>query len=343
MELKTGLTTGTCAAAACKAAATLLLEDDLPSFVELTLPKGEVVRVQVSGGFKANGIATATVVKDAGDDPDVTNGIEISVTLQKQRFFTFHAGDGVGTITKTGLQMPVGHPAINPVPRRMMIEAISTVTNDSFAIIVSAKNGMEIAKKTFNPRLGIINGISILGTTGIVKPFNRKALQDSVILNINVAKGVNPNRCVLVPGNIGAKGAEKHLNIPFDDIVEVSNEWDCGLKYAIESGFKEIYVIGHPGKICKFINQEFYTRSKDSLPALGVVKEFADKLNLSYDSDTKTVEGIFCSLKDDEQLQLGNLLCAEVKKKTKQSYPGNYKLNVAIHLMNKKIVGEYCE
>ncbi|HSF95640.1 MAG TPA: cobalt-precorrin-5B (C(1))-methyltransferase CbiD, partial [Thermohalobaculum sp.] len=195
-KLRSGWTTGACATAAAKAAAGALLGGDFPARVTITLPKGQRPSFEIAATARGPGWAEAAVVKDAGDDPDVTHMATIRsrvATAPPGTGIRFHAGPGVGTVTKPGLPIPPGEPAINPVPRQMlkgvvMEAAASQGVAADFDITVSVDNGAELARRTWNPRLGIEGGLSILGTTGIVRPFSCSAWIASIHRGVDVAR-----------------------------------------------------------------------------------------------------------------------------------------------------------
>ena len=192
-KLRTGWTTGACAAAAAKAAAIGLLRGEVPKSVAITLPRGQKPEFAVEDSSVGADWAEAAIRKDAGDDPDVTHQAVIRARLTHDDQLSFHAGPGVGTVTLPGLPIPPGEPAINPVPRRMIDEAVTEIANEfgvapHFAVTISVPDGEEIATRTWNPRLGIVGGISILGTTGIVRPFSCAAWIASIHRGIDVAR-----------------------------------------------------------------------------------------------------------------------------------------------------------
>src|SRR5699024_2089631 len=197
-QLRRGWTTGACATAAATAAYTALLSGEFPDPVEISLPKGRRPSFALATHRLGNDSASAGVVKDAGDDPDVTHGALVTVTvstLESGGGVTFHAGDGVGTVTRPGLPLEVGEPAINPVPRRLITEAVREVADrhgagGDVAVRIDVPSGEEMAGHTWNPRLGIVGGISILGTTGVVIPYSCSAWIDSIRSGIDVARAL---------------------------------------------------------------------------------------------------------------------------------------------------------
>jgi cobalt-precorrin-5B (C1)-methyltransferase len=216
-KLRSGYTTGACAAAAAKAAALLLRDSLAGQQVKITLPNGDTACFTLHSSTKSSGSATCSVIKDAGDDPDITNQAEIIATVttlnnsQKPELLIL-GGAGIGRVTKPGLAVPVGEWAINPVPRRMIAQAVQEVFPDSgISVTISIPDGEERAKKTLNARLGIVGGLSILGTTGIVKPISTKAWTDTIDTSIDVAKACNCPTVVLCTGRTSEMAAMQHF------------------------------------------------------------------------------------------------------------------------------------
>lgn len=207
------------------------------------------------------------VIKDAGGDIDITNGIEIitEVELKKgKKDVIIKGGEGVGIVTKNGLQVKKGEPAINPKPREMIRNNLLKLLNDDevVEVTISIPKGKELAKKTLNPKLGIVGGLSILGTTGIVRPMSNEAYMNSLAPQIDVALANGYKRLIFVPGNIGTKYAKQLLNANDDEIIEVSNFWGFMLDKAKEKGVEEILIFGHAGKIIKLAGGIYNTHSK---------------------------------------------------------------------------------
>ncbi len=207
--------------------------------------------------------------KDAGDDPDVTDGLEVRVTLSwdDAAEATFVAGEGVGTVTKPGLQVPPGEPAINPVPRQMILDAIRDVTPRGVRVEISVPGGREIAAKTFNPRLGIVGGLSILGTTGIVRPYCTRALHDALRCTLDVAAACQVTAPVLVPGNVGARAARRHFSLRDEQLIEVGNAWGFIVDLLAQRAFSAVLLAGHPGKLAKLAAGQWDTHSARSSQA----------------------------------------------------------------------------
>ena len=267
--LRKGYTTGTCAAAAAKAAAMILLCGEAIQVVEVSTPQGEILEIPLCDWEQTgNGIVRCTVIKDAGDDPDVTNGIRIKAGVRKcQSGIFIDGGDGIGTVTKPGLQCPVGTKAINPGPQKMIRQAVSQVMEKAgytggVEILISAENGAKIAEQTFNPYLGIMGGISILGTTGIVEPMSEEALIKTIQAEIDTIVAGGEKNLLLCPGNYGRDLAEGQLGLHFQKGVKCSNYIGETLDYAVYKKVKNILLVGHAGKLSKLAAGIMNTHSK---------------------------------------------------------------------------------
>jgi cobalt-precorrin-5B (C1)-methyltransferase len=254
-SLRTGWTTGTCASAAAKAAALGLVRGAIPAEVDVALPNGERVRfpVEMPEGPHA---AAAAVVKDAGDDPDCTHGAHMTARVERAApgasDTELLAGDGIGTITKPGLGLPVGAPAINPVPRRMILQALAEVTSDPLVVTFSVPGGLEMAAETTNDRLGIVGGISILGTTGIVRPFSTAAYRASVVQQIDVAAAQGERHAVLATGHRSESLAMRLLpELDAVCFVEVGDFTGIALRRVASSGMDGCHLVAMAGKLAK--------------------------------------------------------------------------------------------
>ncbi|MBR2699656.1 MAG: cobalamin biosynthesis protein CbiD [Clostridia bacterium] len=255
--MRCGYTTGSCAAGAAKAATEMLLTGNPVESVHLDTPKGirltlEILDIQIGAGF-----ARCAVQKDSGDDPDITNGILVYATAEKTDVGIFiDGGEGVGRVTKEGLDQPVGAAAINSTPRRMITEAVEAVCaaqgyGGGVKIIISIPEGAALAKKTFNPRIGIVGGISVIGTTGIVEPMSNAALVDTIRLELSVLAAGGAKGVLLCPGNYGEVFARETLGLDMRRQVSVSNFIGDGVEAAVSHGFERILLVGHIGKLVK--------------------------------------------------------------------------------------------
>jgi len=276
--LRTGWTTGSCAAAAAKAAAALLSTGVAPAWVEIGLPSGRRVTfaVQRCELLPGGGGARAVVVKDAGDDPDVTHGAHLTATVSWHpgSGVELAGGEGVGTVTKPGLGLAVGGPAINPVPRAMITQAVTEVVGDrAVRVEISVPDGERMARKTTNRRLGILGGISILGTTGIVRPFSTASWRASVVQAVQVAAAQGEQTIVLCTGGRTEKGAMALLpDLPDICFVEVGDFTGAALRTAAERGIGRVVFVGMVGKLTKLaagVLMTHYTRSTVDTGLLG--------------------------------------------------------------------------
>ena len=273
-KLRTGWTTGSCAAAAAKAAAKALLTGEPQQEVDIKLPrKGEQRRVRfaVERCEVGTSWAEAVVVKDAGDDPDVTHGAHLTarVSWREEPGIELDRGEGVGVVTKPGLGLPVGGPAINDVPRRMISYSVEEVLNPEergVRVLISVPGAERMAEKTTNPRLGIVGGISILGTTGIVRPFSTASWRASVGQAINVMGAQGNDTLVLSTGGLTEKAAMRLLpNLEEVCFVEVGDFTGYALKQAVRNGLARVFFVGMVGKLTKLaagVMMTHWTRSK---------------------------------------------------------------------------------
>jgi cobalamin biosynthesis protein CbiD len=267
--LRTGFTTGTCATAATRIACDVLLGDDpAAEQVLVTLPTGPRVTLPVERVEQCGETVICGIRKDAGDDPDVTDGLVIEAAVAKTATgLTLLAGPGVGIVTRPGLACAVGEPAINPVPRQMILEharqaCVRHGYSGGLGITISAPGGEEVARRTFNPRLGIVGGISILGTTGIVEPMSEKALVDTIRVLINQAKTVDPETILLTPGNYGRDFCLRAFGLDVDSGVKIGNYIGETLDDLAAKGFKTALLVGHVGKLVKIAGGIMNTHSQ---------------------------------------------------------------------------------
>ncbi len=256
-KLRCGYTTGSCATAAAQAAAEMLLTRQSVKNSEIITPKGVRLVLPVHRCELSDEKALCSVIKDSGDDPDITNGIEVCAEVSlTQNGIEITGGKGVGKVTKAGLDQPVGEYAINSVPRKMITQALDTVAemheyHGGLRVIISVPEGEEIAKKTFNPRIGIVGGISIIGTTGIVEPMSNTAIIETIRTEANIRRAEGKKALLLTVGNY----SEKHIfeNMPqlSEQCVMCSNFIGDAIDIGITLGFDSILICGHIGKMVK--------------------------------------------------------------------------------------------
>ncbi len=257
-RLRLGYTTGSCAAAAAKAAAYMLLTGRRMERAALTTPRGVRLELPVREIRMEPGAVSCAVEKDSGDDPDVTRGTLVfaAVSRTEGTGVTIDGGAGVGRVTKPGLDQPVGAAAINSVPRRMIregVEEIQALTDDhgGLSVVISVPEGEALAKKTFNPRLGIVGGISILGTTGIVEPMSERALVETIRVELRQRRAAGADYALLTPGNYGSDFIREGLGLDPALAVQCSNFLGDALDLCRELGFRGALLAGHIGKLVK--------------------------------------------------------------------------------------------
>lgn len=267
--LRCGYTTGTCAALATQGAARLLLTGKQPRVLTLLTPKGWEVSVRPIECRMQGQAAICSVRKDAGDDADVTDGLPVTATVSKTDMpgVVIDGGDGVGRVTKPGLDQPVGEAAINRVPRQMIRQQVEEVCRESgytggISVIISIEGGAEAARRTFNPQLGVEGGLSILGTSGIVEPMSEQAIVDTIALEIR-QHAAESNRLILTPGNYGtdflhAQGWDT-FGVP---VVKCSNFLGEALDCAAVEGIEQLLLVGHIGKLVKLAGGIMNTHSR---------------------------------------------------------------------------------
>ena len=262
-KLRFGYTTGSCAAGAARGAAELLLGEDEIGEVELMTPKGILLHLELLDMKRDENAASCAVRKDAGDDPDTTNGILVYAKVEKFQIrsdmedrIVIDGGTGVGRVTKPGLSQKIGEAAINPVPRAMILQAVEKIADryhyeGGLKVTISVPEGEKIARKTFNPRLGIVGGISILGTSGIVEPMSEKALIDSIRVEMSQHAAMGEQYMLVTPGNYGADYLREHMALPFEKNIKCSNYVGETIDMAVDMGVKGILFISHIGKFVK--------------------------------------------------------------------------------------------
>ena len=268
-ELRLGYTTGSCAAAASKAAAIMLLTGKEVQLIRLLTPKGLELELEVEDITTEKDAVSCAIRKDSGDDPDVTHGALVysRVSFSDEPGVHIDGGIGVGRVTKPGLDQPVGNAAINSTPRRMIRENLEEVMEmtsyeGGLDVMISIPKGVELAKKTFNPRLGIEGGISVIGTTGIVEPMSEKALTDTIMVELRQKRELGYEYALLTPGNYGSDFIRDGLGLDPEWAVQTSNFIGDSIDMCVKLGFKGALLIGHIGKLVKIAGNMMNTHSK---------------------------------------------------------------------------------
>lgn len=352
-QLRSGFTTGACAAAAAKAAALLLLSSESgvrdPKKilnVDIPFPDGNRVRFRVEsseyGNENGTGVATASVIKNAGDDPDVTHGAEIRASVRRLEFVAqgidsisvkIRGGKGVGMVTKPGLPVAVGEPAINPVPRKMITQAVQEAAMECctkgephsegivlprsqtalFEVTISVPNGEELAKKTLNARLGILGGISILGTTGIVRPLSDEAWTATINSSMSVAKALGRDEIVLSTGRTSERAFQQRYGLPEECLVMMGDYTEYALSAARAHGFRLIHLSCQWAKMIKIAMGSGQTHVRHGALEANAAKRFLHGLGIdteraeAYNTTREIYDYIYASF--DEPKAIFSRVC----------------------------------
>ena len=359
-KYKRGYTTGSCAAAASKASVYMLLTKEKVDKINIDTPKGIPLTLSVRNIEISDDYAICSIEKDGGDDIDATHKMNIFAKAElidnlDNEDIIVTGGKGIGLVTKKGLSVEVGKHAINPVPMKMIKSEVKKVIrekegfiekNKSIKITIFAPEGEEIAKKTFNPRLGIVGGISILGTTGIVEPMSEEGWKKSLSIELEMKRAQGLDKIILVPGNHGEEFIREHLKIDMNNCVRMSNFVGYMLNEAKRLGFKKILMAGHIGKFIKISAGIFQTHSKvcdarneimiANLALMGADLEFLNKIN-----ECVTAEGAVEIIDDSKYKDIYNILCDKCKKRVEQ-YLNEEDIEVGVYMfrMDKSLLGK---
>lgn len=318
--MRYGYTTGSCATAASKASAVFALSGKAPSFVEIDTPKGIVLQIQVqSATFQPQTQSyQCSVQKDAGDDPDVTHGILVysEVTCIPEGI-EIDGGLGVGRVTKPGLDQPVGQAAINSVPRAMIVETLQQVAKEygysgGFRVVIHIPDGVELARRTFNPKLGIEGGISVIGTTGIVEPMSDKAVEATIEVEVKMIAAAGSDKLLVNLGNIGEAFTSQYLNLEIASSVKCANFLGAAVDSAVAFGIHHVLIVGHLGKLVKLGIGMFNTHSNNGDGRMDILAACAAKAGAGID----TVLAVLDSATTDKAAEV--LEAAELLERTMQ-------------------------
>ncbi|MDO4517859.1 MAG: cobalt-precorrin-5B (C(1))-methyltransferase CbiD [Bacillota bacterium] len=299
-RMQFGYTTGTCAAAATKAATRMLLTGENVDYVKLTTPKGISLNLEVVDTTIDENLVTCGIIKDAGDDPDATNGIKVLATVRPTDGdeITICGGVGVGRVTKPGLEQPIGEAAINSVPRKMILESIEEELKRAgkerkgIEVTISIPEGVEVAKKTFNPRLGIVGGISVLGTSGIVEPMSESALIRSLEVEVKQQITLGRRYLVVTLGNYGKGYLDNLEEVPLKDSVKCSNFVGEVIDAAVAYGAEGILFVAHIGKFIKVAGGIMNTHSRNSDSRVEIMASAALRAGISREGAMKILDSV---------------------------------------------------
>lgn len=352
--LRTGLTTGTCATACAVASARYLLLKRSADTVSVTLPRGEIVELQVTTWPLDETCVRSSTVKDAGDDPDVTHGATVfaDVVLQEKPGVMFRAAEGVGTVTRDGLSLAVGEPAINPAPRQMMIENLQVLASGlgfegGFEVSVGVENGAEISKKTMNGRLGILGGLSILGTTGIVRPFSCAAWIASIHQGIDVAKANGVQHIAASTGNSSEHAIKEKYQLDDMALIEMGDFAGAVLKHLKKKPISKLSLCGGFGKITKLAAGHMDLNSRaSSIDFEHIAKVAADAgADIPLQSRILQANTSIEALNFCQQLgvPLADAMCAEARAVARGVVPEEVALEVFAINRQGEFVGHACD
>jgi len=350
--LRRGWTTGACATAAVKAAYSALLTGEFPDAVSIRLPRGETPTFALGSHDRGPDWALAGIVKDAGDDPDVTHLALIVAKVRRGAAgaaVTFKAGEGVGIVTKAGLPIPVGEPAINPVPRQMMRDVVEELAHKhgipaDVEIEISVPNGREIAKQTWNPRLGIVGGISILGTTGIVRPFSCSAWIASIHRGIDVIRAEGREYAAACTGATTEAAVMARTGLPETAFIDMGDFVGATLKYLRRHPIKRLTLGGGFGKFCKLAQGHLDLhsgRSELDIANLGniALRLGADQsLASSIGGANTAMEALAIARRAG--IDLGGAVARGAKEVAKREVDGKVDLEVLVYDRDGNIAGE---
>ena len=330
-KLRLGYTTGSCAAAASKAAAYMLLSGRRKERITLQTPGGITLELDIEDIKTGENTVSCAVRKDAGDDPDITDGALVysAVSYSSVPGVAIDGGEGVGRVTKPGLDQPVGRAAINSVPRAMIAENVTEVMRlfdcrAGLSVVISIPKGEELAKKTFNPRLGIVGGISVLGTTGIVEPMSEKALVDTIRTELSQRRATGHENVLLTPGNYGAEFIKKSLGIDPETAVQTSNFIGDSIDFCREHGFKKVLLIGHIGKLVKLAGNMMNTHSKYGDCRMEIIASHAGACGADAALISKILDCIAC----DEAVRLLREADPALEKRTLEAVTDKARSNL---------------
>ena len=345
-KLRSGLTTGCCATACCVAAAQALLDQKFEKQpapftkeASVELPKGKIVTLEINDFYLSKNKAMAATIKDAGDDPDVTHGatVFVELTLIDENKIDFNAAQGVGRVTRDGLSLVVGEPAINPTPRKMMTQHLLQLAEEfaysgGFKVSVGVKNGEALALKTMNPRLGIVGGLSVLGTTGIVRPFSCSAYIASIHQGIDVAKANGLHHIAATTGNSSETAIRQVYQLSDMALIEMGDFVGAVLKYLKKTPVGKLSICGGFGKLSKLANGHLDLHSGASKIDFKQLAELAKNVGASQ----ALLEKIMVSNTSIEALKhcqkqgidLAGLVCEKALKVARKIVPSSVDLEV---------------
>ena len=353
-KLRTGFTTGTCATASAKAGILSIINQKKIEQVDVLLPNKNTIRINIHSCEFDKTSSKCSVIKDGGDDPDVTHGAEICVELiitEKTDLIEIDGGEGIGIVTKQGLGLELNKPAINPTPKKMINENIREISKNilqkkGIRIIISVPKGRELAPKTDNPRLGIINGISILGTSGIVIPFSTASYAASIRQNLDVALAAGNDTVVLTTGGRSEDFARKIVDLPDHCFVQMGDFSGYTIQQCAKKDIKKAYVVGFIGKLSKMAAGVKQTHVKGSKVNMEFLAELSSRRNTNDETNKKirnanTARHVLEIVKDEGILGFFDEITLETYKKMREHSEEKVPIEVVLFDFDGKVLSRY--
>lgn len=354
MNLRTGFTTGTCATAASKAALLSIINQEETRSVTVLLPRRDTIDIKIESCDFAKNAARCSVIKDGGDDPDVTHGTEIIVDLaltQSIGEIEIEGGEGVGVVTKPGLGLELNKAAINPTPKKMIKENLGQVGKDileknGLQITISVPKGKELAPKTDNPRLGIIGGISILGTSGIVIPFSTASFAAAIRQNLDVSLAMGNKDIVLTTGGRSEDFAKKIIDIPDHCFVQMGDFAAYTIQQCAKKGIKKAHVVGFIGKFAKMATGVKQTHVKGSKVDMRFLAELAKKAGADDDlirnvRGANTARHVLEIVKEAKNEEFFGQVCMQVHSQMRNHSGGKMPIEVILFDFDGRVLARH--
>jgi cobalt-precorrin-5B (C1)-methyltransferase len=351
-KMRTGFTTGTCATAGAKAALLSIINQNKTDFVNVILPKKSQIQIKIESCEIGKDSATCTVIKDGGDDPDVTHGAEIRtqvILTGKQGEIEIDGGEGVGRVTKPGLGLDIGAAAINPTPKKMIRENISDIAKDILVkngvkVMISVPKGRELAIKTDNPRLGIIGGISILGTSGIVMPYSTASFAAAIRQSIEVTRAMGDDTVVLTTGGRSEDFTRKIIDLPDHCFVQMGDFSGYTVQVCAKKGIKKAYVAGFIGKLAKMSMGVKQTHVKGSKVDMEFLSELAKRCGSPQQvqdaiKKANTARHVFEIINEKNISGYFDMVCSEAHRQLGKYSENKFEIEVIMFDFDGKVIG----
>jgi cobalt-precorrin-5B (C1)-methyltransferase len=351
-KLRTGFTTGTSATAGAKAAMLSIINQKKIEFIDVTLPKKSQIRIKIENCEFSKSRSTCIVIKDGGDDPDVTHGAEIITEVSltgKPGEIEIDGKEGVGRVTKPGLGLEIGSAAINPIPKKMIKESILEIAKDlliknGIKVIISVPKGRELALKTDNPRLGIIGGISILGTSGIVVPYSTASFAAAIRQSIEVTRAMGDDTVVLTTGGRSEDFSRKIIDLPDHCFVQMGDFSGYTVQVCAKKDIRKAHVAGFIGKLAKMAMGVKQTHVKGSKVDMKFLADLARKCNAPQDvveniKKANTARHVFEIINEQKIPEYFNMICLEAHKKLREYSDNKFEIEVIMFDFDGEVIG----